>query len=264
MPPLKNRVGETYGRLTVIERAENQGRRVAWLCRCECGNTCVVLGDSLQSGNTRSCGCLNDEGRKKVGKNNKIDLTGQKFGKLTVIKDTGRRRKTGANNKGSSIYWLCQCDCGNICEVEGSNLKTGNTMSCGCIGKSQGEFLIEKILKENNFVYVNNQTLPGKSPIYKAPLRFDFIIFTQNKEISYVIEYDGEQHFKGFSGSWGDAEDFQTLRDRDLTKNHYCFENNIPIIRIPYTIKDIKLTDILIETSPFLLTRKKEDAYYGI
>ena len=56
---------------------------------------------------------------------NKLDLTGQRFGHLTAIKDTGKRYK------GLAI-WLCQCDCGDTCEVTGNHLRTGHTTSCGC------------------------------------------------------------------------------------------------------------------------------------
>lgn len=55
------------------------------------------------------------------------DLTGQKFGRLFVI---GR-----ANNKSGKPHWLCKCDCGNEVVVEGYNLKTGHTRSCGCLQK---------------------------------------------------------------------------------------------------------------------------------
>lgn len=51
------------------------------------------------------------------------DLTGQRFGMLTVIE------KAGSNN---GIIWLCQCDCGNRCTVRADNLKSGKTESCGC------------------------------------------------------------------------------------------------------------------------------------
>ena len=54
--------GQTFGRLTVLKRAENSpSGRSRWLCQCECGNTCIVHSTSLHSGNTRSCGCLKAE-----------------------------------------------------------------------------------------------------------------------------------------------------------------------------------------------------------
>lgn len=55
-----------------------------------------------------------------------IDVTGQRFGKLVVLK------KTGVKNK--SALWLCQCDCGNYKEVTLQHLKKG-TKSCGCLSK---------------------------------------------------------------------------------------------------------------------------------
>ena len=62
----KDRIGERFGRLTVIERAEsyinpNGTPRTAWKCKCDCGNEVVVLAQSLSNGATKSCGCLKKE-----------------------------------------------------------------------------------------------------------------------------------------------------------------------------------------------------------
>ncbi len=51
--------GEKFGRLTVINRAENdENGQVQWLCNCNCGKTAIVYYNSLLCGDTRSCGCL--------------------------------------------------------------------------------------------------------------------------------------------------------------------------------------------------------------
>lgn len=55
-----------------------------------------------------------------------IDLTGQRFGKLTVLE-----RVYPPNRK--SAYWKCLCDCGNEKVVKGGNLTSGNISSCGCL-----------------------------------------------------------------------------------------------------------------------------------
>jgi len=57
------------------------------------------------------------------------DLTGQKFGRLTVIEKTTKRSLRG------EIIWRCRCKCGNITEVRSSNLLRGYTKSCGCLYK---------------------------------------------------------------------------------------------------------------------------------
>lgn len=57
--------GQRFGRLTVLERAENCTNgpkpRTRWRCRCDCGKEVVVLVGSLRSGSTQSCGCLHRE-----------------------------------------------------------------------------------------------------------------------------------------------------------------------------------------------------------
>jgi hypothetical protein len=54
------------------------------------------------------------------------DLTGQKFGRLYVIKIYGR-------NKSGSVLWLCRCDCGQYTRSNGCNLRSGGSKSCGCL-----------------------------------------------------------------------------------------------------------------------------------
>jgi len=55
-------IGKRFGRLVVLGRDESwTGRKIRWLCRCDCGNTCAAFGDNLVTENTRSCGCLRRE-----------------------------------------------------------------------------------------------------------------------------------------------------------------------------------------------------------
>ena len=58
------------------------------------------------------------------------DLTGQRFGRLTVIKRV-------ENNRHGKAQWLCKCDCGNETTVIGSGLINGNTKSCGCYNRER-------------------------------------------------------------------------------------------------------------------------------
>jgi hypothetical protein len=60
---LKDIKGMRFGRLTVLERAENNKHGQArWLCLCDCGSETIVGSGNLSSGNTMSCGCLHREG----------------------------------------------------------------------------------------------------------------------------------------------------------------------------------------------------------
>ena len=66
MPAFKDRTGQKFGRLTVIERVYPPGRRRAWWrCKCDCGNEKIVSSDSMIRGGVRSCGCLQKENHPK-------------------------------------------------------------------------------------------------------------------------------------------------------------------------------------------------------
>lgn len=63
--------GSRFGRLTVLEKAGvrgqgKRGSRSLWRCRCDCGNDIIVIRNSLVGGNTRSCGCLEQENKKTM------------------------------------------------------------------------------------------------------------------------------------------------------------------------------------------------------
>jgi hypothetical protein len=58
-----DRTGQRYGRLVVLERAENKHDKTAWLCRCDCGNQKVTTATHLAKGKCTSCGCARATGR---------------------------------------------------------------------------------------------------------------------------------------------------------------------------------------------------------
>lgn len=58
-----------------------------------------------------------------------IDLTNQHFGRLTVLS----RDMSKPQGQGKSVYWLCQCECGNIKSIRTDKLRNGDTQSCGCL-----------------------------------------------------------------------------------------------------------------------------------
>ena len=115
--------GQRFGRLTVIASAENVGRDTAWLCRCDCENEVTVRTCYLRKGKTHSCGC--DFRENRLDGTNRLDLTGQRFGKLTAVESLER-------GPGRNYRWRCVCDCGGECAVTVANLRNGHTRSCGC------------------------------------------------------------------------------------------------------------------------------------
>lgn len=125
--------GQRFGKLTVLSKAEDYIQpcgqtRTAWLCKCDCGNTKIVTTNCLRGNHTKSCGCSKHERSKLFN-----DLTGQRFGMLTVIEHKGKMYyDSGAQRH----LWLCKCDCGNYKVVNGEDLKSARVKSCGCIIKT--------------------------------------------------------------------------------------------------------------------------------
>jgi hypothetical protein len=117
--------GQRFGKLVVIERTikpDNKKKKSSWwLCQCDCKNVVVFDGFSLSSGHTKSCGCS------RLGKG-VVDITGQKFGKLTAVETVRRLNEKSGKYQ---LLWRCKCDCGNETIVDGYQVRNGHTSSCG-------------------------------------------------------------------------------------------------------------------------------------
>ena len=136
--------GQRFGKLVVVgEVAErDKHKKILWSCVCDCGTRKDVSGGSLRRGESTSCG------RCKIK-----DLTGQRFGRLVVIRDVGR--------KNGKVVWECLCDCGKYTSISSNRLMTGNTKSCGCLasenleGERYGKLLVIRRTDERS----NNQVV---------------------------------------------------------------------------------------------------------
>ena len=222
-------VGEKFGELTVEKRVVINGK-VMWECRCSCGNlTKPIRKDSLVSGHTRSCGCLQ---RKHAQTLNSKNLVGKKFGRWTVVEKIDRRDSSG------NSYYLCNCDCGNnAIEVSGKNLLLGRTLSCGCL-KSKGEEKVNNILQDCGLSFAREYRLPTVLSTGGVP-RLDFALFDNEKKLVCGIEYQGEQHYSTRPTGIFTEDQLNIIRIRDEEKLQFCNVNNIPIIYISYMDYDI-------------------------
>ena len=133
MVNLRDLTGQKFGKLLVLEQNGRDKGRVIWKCKCDCGNITSKISTNLVEGTTKSCGCSHHKGVKIK------NIVGKKFGKLTVIKDTGKRKR-------KCVVWLCKCEsCGNLKEYISGNLK--NKKTCGCRnlkGKKFGKLTVIK------------------------------------------------------------------------------------------------------------------------
>lgn len=159
-----NLVGQKFGMLTVLSEAaprprrKENGCRRMWYCRCDCGKTKTIMQVNLTSQDgTRSCGCLFWKVRKSI--RNGLDLTGNQYGWLTVLRRADVQQLGKNNNR---TYWECLCDCGTNTIVQTDHLVNGHTRSCGCMkrymkrGKRFGKLtLISAAMPKQSMRYWN-------------------------------------------------------------------------------------------------------------
>lgn len=301
---MRDWTGQKVNFLTVIEPAPNyakehnlKDKHVFWKCQCECGKICYLPSSRLSEGKVKSCGCKRDNKKDLTGKvfgritvvnenkeetfkqsvksgnltgdrriywncicnfcghtsirasntfKNKDDvrceycrtvkdITGEKHGKLTAIKFVGKNHRHEA-------LWECQCECGNK-KILSSTL-FHLVYSCGCSRFSIGEYHIKEILDKNNILYIHDTAkfFPDLISVKNSDLcRYDFIIINNDNEPVRLIEFDGIQHTDPSVGWYS----LDTIAN-DKIKNKYAIENNIPLVRIPYTLRDtVTLEDIM-------------------
>lgn len=124
--------GKRYGNLVVLKQVPSKkydnGRTVAmFLCRCDCGTEKVISATRLRTGNVTSCGCISKKSNRGCYLE---DLTGQRFGRWTVI----CRAESVVEPSGSkATVWHCRCDCGVERDIRAGSLKSGSSRSCGCL-----------------------------------------------------------------------------------------------------------------------------------
>ena len=213
--------GRRFGRWTVICRdGYSSNGHVNWNCVCDCGNRGYVDSSRLLHGISCSCGCYQkDRSRESL----LHDLTGQVFGKLTVI-----RLANYQSSKGTK--WTCKCECGRFVDVAATSLVNGLSKSCGCVC-SHGEDTIKQILTNKGIDFTQQKTFPGCR--YKYPLHFDFWL----PNFGMCIEFDGIQHYQSIK-YWDHQYTLEDRQRRDAIKTKYCEENDIILLRIPYWEKD--------------------------
>lgn len=106
----------------------------------------------------------------------KLDLAGQRFGKLTVL--------APAENIGGRTAWLCRCDCGKEAVVKADHLRSGHTVSCGCV-REKGigtrltyidgtcvEMLRAKRVRKNNTRGVTGVEWKADQGVWRASIHF--------------------------------------------------------------------------------------------
>lgn len=256
---LDDLTGKVFGSLEVI-RFDNcakagSGKHYKWICKCLlCGSEKSIRGSDLRSGRITDCGC---SAKVKVSNSlSKADqMIGKKFGHLEVLD----RDYSMSQGCGRHAWWICKCDlCGRIESISGQRLRSKFEVKdrCSrCCHNSIGEAKICEILADNGLAFSREKTYPTcKNPSTGYNLRFDFCVRDNQTGEDYLIEYDGEQHYHP-APNWDDTYGLEDRKRYDSIKTHWCIDNGVSLIRIPYTrLRTLCIEDLQLSTSQFLVS----------
>lgn len=164
MAATQDLTGQKFGFLTVTGRSEpdEKGYR-RWLCRCDCGAETAVLTSNLRRSPNVSCGCRQ-----------RRDLTGQRFGTLTVVERSDRYATRGSRKR---QLWKCVCDCGEVTYKATDTLTNPDISMCKACAAS---YAAEKARKNAGYqegtqisrirdITPESQNLSGVRGVYLNP-----------------------------------------------------------------------------------------------
>lgn len=99
--------------------------------------------------------------------------------------------------------------------------------------RSLGEIKVHDILDSAGFSFAEEYSFSDLTSDRGYPLRFDFVVFDDNEDIDFLIEVQGEQHYRPVS-VFGGAKGLYKQQRNDVKKRKYCLEHNYKLISIPY------------------------------
>ena len=115
---------------------------------------------------------------------------------------------------------------------------------------SRGEIRIHEILEQAGLNFEEEYILPGLCSSNGRPLRFDFVIFDDDGQIDFIIEYQGQQHYKP-SSKFGGKKGFYQQQFNDNKKRRFCALNDIKLIEIPYTEENLLSYDYIMQKAGY-------------
>lgn len=199
--------------------SENYGNNSHVLkLKCMAHNNIIFTSYQNIITNTHNCGECLLESKKNSGKINFYNkLEKSNISNPKIISYNGRNK--------SYVVAKC-CKCGYEWEIKKSHFFDGSGCPI-CATKSKGEDKISEILTAKNISFTRQKRYADCKN--KRVLPFDFYL----DDYDILIEYDGRQHYVGYS-AFGGNDTLKKTQFHDSIKNKYCKDNNIILIRIPY------------------------------
>jgi len=192
---------------------------------------CPVHGEFQQPAGAHSMGIgCKKCGSEKLSKDRALSKEEFVRRACEVHKDLYDYSRVGYKNSVTKVCIICK-DHGEFYQRPSLHLRSGGCPQCH---HSIGERLIISWFRKRGIEYNHHYSFPDLIGLGGGPLEFDFY----TKYIKFLVEYDGEQHFRPvrFNGISEEKakEHFRITQHHDFLKNQYCINNNIPLLRVSY------------------------------
>ena len=115
---------------------------------------------------------------------------------------------------------------------------------------SRGEIKIEEILQQAELDFKEEYVFPDLKSSSGRPLRFDFVIFDDDGNIDFIIEYQGKQHYEP-SAKFGGKRGFYQQQFNDNKKRRFCALHDFNLIEIPYTEENLLSYDYIMRKAGY-------------
>lgn len=191
--------------------------------KCGCGDTFITTFLAFKYGNQHQC--------KKCGYLITASKTKLNYQEVkTRIESNGNKLLSEEYvNNGTKLK--IECKCGRVFHRRLDGYMNGSDC-CDYCNKSKGEKEIYKFLEKHNIIFKQQETFNGCKGSRKL-LPFDFSIYEDNK-LLFLIEYQGEQHYRYVSMFHRNKKGFEKQLDYDNRKRKYCNDNNVDLLEVPY------------------------------
>ena len=209
----------TYLERTLIQRAMNS--KVSMLSKCKgCTNGC-------KKGECHYSTAVREKNLTKTPDRSAKVAVGETYGTFLV-----KSISPSGNSTNHQLAVEIECVLCGKTKIASANSTATCSVACDCFrNHSTGETLIKKYLDEHNYDYNAEFTFENLYGVGGGSLRYDFAVFDGVRLIT-LIEFDGEQHFQEAGSYYNQTGRVQI---HDDIKNTFAAENNLSLLRIPYT-----------------------------
>ena len=115
---------------------------------------------------------------------------------------------------------------------------------------SRGEIKIHEILETAGLSFKEEYIFPDLKSENGRPLRFDFVVFDDDNNIDFIIEYQGRQHYEA-SSKFGGKRGLYQQQHNDNKKRRFCALHDFTLIEIPYTEENLISYDYIMKKAGY-------------